>query len=292
MKRLFSLLLAAILLFTAAVQAFADDGSIARTVVGADLTDEQIESVYKWFGVQRGAVTELKMTNDLERKYLEGSVDSAVIGTRSVSCVYVEIRPAGSGLEVTTTDNITYFTPEMYISALATAGIRDAKIVVAAPFDVSGTGALAGIYYAYEDITGKTMDELQKTTSAQELSLTGELADAIGSMDASDIVSDLKMALNETAGMSDDELRSVIRAISSQYNVSLSDGQINELISLCRSLESLDEAGLLEKVTDLQETIDKVSDAASGIMSFARGVKNVVGAISDFFAKIKTIFGK
>lgn len=52
------------------------------------------------------------------------------------------------------TSHITYCTSQMYISALATAGITDAKITVTAPFDVSGTAALTGVYKAYEDITG------------------------------------------------------------------------------------------------------------------------------------------
>ena len=58
-----------------------------------------------------------------------------------------------------TTSNITWCTPEMYISALATAGITDAKVVVAAPFEVSGTAALTGVYKAYEDMTGKKLDQ-------------------------------------------------------------------------------------------------------------------------------------
>ncbi len=44
----------------------------------------------------------------------------------------------------------------MYISALATAGITDARIIVASPFEVSGTAALTGVYKAYEDMTGKS----------------------------------------------------------------------------------------------------------------------------------------
>ena len=38
---------------------------------------------------------------------------------------YVELLPEGSGLEVTA-ENVNWCTPEMYVSALATAGITDA----------------------------------------------------------------------------------------------------------------------------------------------------------------------
>ena len=41
------------------------------------------------------------MTNADEREYLDGLVDSGVLGTHAISCAYVELLPEGSGLEVT-----------------------------------------------------------------------------------------------------------------------------------------------------------------------------------------------
>ena len=291
MKKLISVLLIALLLSGAAVMCFAADGSIARVVIGADLTEAEKAAVYAEFGINRGAVTELTMTNELERKYLEGSVDASVIGTRSVSCVYIEARPAGSGLEVVTTDKITYFTSEMYSAALKTAGITDAKIIVTAPFQVSGTGALAGIYYAVEDLSGETIADMSVDASNQMLTVTGELAESIGDADASDIVTGITDMLGETASMTDEELKTVILAISGQYNVSLTNSQIDSLISLYRSLESLNEAGLLEKVQQLQGTIEKVSTATSGIIGFFRTLKAGIDKIMEIIGKIKGLFG-
>lgn len=128
----------------------------------------------------------------------------------------------------------------MYISALATAGITDAKVVVAAPFEVSGTAALTGVYKAYEDMTGKKLDDVAKLVSTQELTITGELANEIGTMDSTSIVNDLKLMLDETKNMTDDQIKQEIIEIAKQYNVTLTDAQINQLITLCRSLEKLD----------------------------------------------------
>ena len=289
-KKIIPFFLALLIFASVFSPAFAADGSIAVAVVGADLTDEQVALVYQSFGFQRGAVSELIMTNELERKYLEGQVDSDVIGTRSVSCVYVEIRPEGSGLDVRTTDNITYFTPEMYASALQTAGIRDAKVVVDAPFQVSGTGALAGIYYAYETLTGLGMNAQSISTSTEELTVTGELAGDIGEADATDIVSDIKDVLGETADLTDEQLKELILGICSRYNVSLSDSRLSKLISLCRSLEKLSETGLLDKVENVQETLDRVSGATSKVVGFFKTVGDIIRAIVDFFGKIKDIF--
>ena len=152
MKRICSVFLVLLFLLSLPLAAHAETAQ-SRTVIGANLEPQQIEDVYNMFGVRRGDVIELTMTNAEERKYLEGYVDESLIGTRSISCVYVELLPEGSGMSVTTS-NITWCTGEMYMSALATAGITDARIIVAAPFEVSGTAALTGIYKAYEDMTG------------------------------------------------------------------------------------------------------------------------------------------
>ena len=290
MKKIFSLLLALLLVAGMAVPAYADVNQ-SRAVIGADLSDEQVEAVYGMFGIRRGEAIELKMTNAEERTYLEGYVDNSLIGTRSISCVYVELLPAGSGMSVTTS-NINWCTGEMYISALATAGITDASIVVAAPFEVSGTAALSGVYKAYEDMTGKKLDDLAKLVSTQELTITGELAAEIGSMDSTAIVNELKMMLDVTQTMSDDEIRAEIREIASRYNVNLTNTQVEQLLTLCRSLEGLDAESLKARVQDVQNTLQKVSDAKTKVVGFVQGVKKVVESVSGFFDKIKDIIAK
>ena len=290
MKKIFSLMLALLLVAGMAVPAYADVNQ-SRAVIGADLTDEQVEAVYGMFGVRRGEPIELKMTNAEERTYLEGYVDNSLIGTRSISCVYVELLPAGSGMSVTTS-NINWCTGEMNNSALATAGITDANIVVAAPFEVSGTAALSGVYKAYEDMTGKKLDDLAKLVSTQELTITGELAAEIGSMDSTAIVNDLKMMLDVTQTMTDDEIRAEIREIASRYNVNLTNTQVEQLLTLCRSLEGLDAESLKARVQDVQNTLQKVSDAKTKVVGFVQGVKKVVESISGFFDKIKDIIAR
>lgn len=286
MKKLISALLAVCLL-AGAVPALAVDAGEARAVIGANLTDEQIADVYKNFGISRGDVTELRVTNADERKYLSVYVDDSVIGTNSISCVYIEVLDEGEGLDVTTS-NINWCTSQMYVSALATAGITDAKIIVAAPFEVSGTAALTGVYMAYEDITGEKLDETAKLVSTQELTLTAELADKIGSYDSVEIVNELKLLLGETRNMTDEQLRAEIVSIASDLGVTLTDTQINQLISLCRSLEKLNPDELKAKVESVQNTIAKLGQAKETVSNFLTGVKNVWNSIVDFF---KNIFG-
>lgn len=293
MKKMISFILILTMVLSMGSVAYADtteEPTQSRAVIGADLTEEQVAAVYNLFGVKRGDAVELKVTNAEEREYLEGYVDSAIIGTRSISCVYVELLGEGAGMDVTTS-NITWCTAEMYISALATAGVTDAKVVVAAPFEVSGTAALTGVYKAYEDMTGKKLDDLAKLVSTQELTITGELANEIGSMDSTAIVNDLKLMLTETQNMSDEEIKQQIVQIAGRYNVSLTDKQIQQLISLCRSLEGLDTESLRARVEEVQSTLQKVSDAKTQVVGFVQQVKKVVTSIKSFFEKIGDIIG-
>ena len=293
MKKILSILISLILLMSVGVFAFADNPSSAntRTVIGADLSAEQVASVYNSFGIARYSVPELTMTNAREREELGGFVDSAIIGTKSISCVYVSLTGDGSGLDITTSENITWCTPQMYVSALATAGITDAKIIVTAPFPVSGTAALSGVFWAYEDITGHKLDDTAKLVATQELTVSGDLVNELGNMDATSIIDDLKLMLAETSTMTDAEIKAEIIEIAKQYNVSLTDQQINKLIELCRSLEGLDDDSLLKRVQDVQSTLKKVENAKTKINGFTQTVEKVVTSVKGFFEKVGSIIG-
>ena len=285
-KKIIALLLAVCLL--GSVSAFALNSGDARAVIGANLTEDQINSVYATFGVKRNDVKELTVTNSEERQYLDGVASSDVIGTRSISCVYIQITDEGSGLDVTTS-NINWCTKQMYINALTTAGIDDAKVIIAAPFSVSGTAALTGIYKAYEDITGETISELAKQASTQELVITAELADEISEYDAVAIVNELKLILDETKNMTDDEIKEEIKSIAKEYNVSLTDDEISKLVSLCRSLEGLSSDELQAKVESVQSALKKVAAAKDTVGGVFEAVKNIFSTVGDF---LSNTFGK
>ena len=214
----------------------------SRAVIGADISAEQKAAVYKSFGVEQGTAPELTVTNDEERRYLDGLVDSSIIGTRSISCVYIEILGEGDGLEVSTS-NISWCTKDMYVNALVTAGIDDAKVIVTSPVaGISGTAALTGIYKAYEDITGEKLDEVAKLAGTQELVVTAELADQIGSYDAVVIVNELKTMLAQTVNMTDDEVRAEIELYWQEYEIYAQRRTKRPACFPLRSLEKLTES--------------------------------------------------
>lgn len=256
MKRFLAILLTLLLLSPLCTALAADN---ARCVIGADLSEAEVAAVYESFGFSRGGITELTLTNTEERELLSGLVEDSVIGSKSISCVYIEQLGEGSGYEITS-HNIDWCSEEMYKNALVTAGLEDVKIIVAAPFTVSGTAALAGIYKAYEDMTGETLDDTAKEVSTQELVITGELADEIGKIDAAGIVNELKLILDETRKMSDAELKAQIQSIAGGYSITLNETQLEQLVTLCRQLEKLDDIALADKVRSVQDGIKKLQE--------------------------------
>lgn len=285
MKKIISLLLALMLCLSLGLGAFAVNEGEERTAVGADITQSQIEDVYRTFGIERGSVKELTVTNAEERDYLEGLVSESVIGTHSISCVYVKVLPAGSGLTVRSS-NINWCTNDMYQAAMLTAGITDAEVTVTAPFTVSGTAALTGIYKAYEDITGQTLDLDEKTAAAEELVVTATLADSTDEATALSIVNELKLILDEVSTMSDEELREQIVQIAAQYGYTLSDSEIAQIISLARSFQGLSVGELQERVASFQDTVNKLTGAVENVTGFAGKISRFFSSITEFFAKL------
>ena len=174
----------------------------------------------------------------------------------------------------------------MYINALTTAGITDAKVMITAPFDVSGTAALTGIYKAYEDITGESLSEIAKAVGVEELITTGSLAEYIGSDEAAQLVNGLKEILDQTQTMTDEEVKAEIRNLCKAYNVSLTEGQIDQLLSLCRSLEKLDVSTLKEKLVGIAKTVDNAGKISQTVSKIGESVKSFFASVGDFFARL------
>ena len=230
-KKFMVILLAVIMVMGLGVSsAFAINAGEQRVTMGADLTTSERASVYSDFGIQEGSVKELTVTNAEERQYLEGIADESKIGNVALSFIYLTTKEEGNGLNINI-KNIKWCTSDMYRNALQTAGIYDADIMISAPHPVTGTAALTGIYKAYEDITGNKLKEDAKEASITELLITGELAEALGSENATELVNELKKILDNTQNMTDDEVRAEIRRIAKELNVEVTDKQVEELLA-------------------------------------------------------------
>ena len=286
MKKLFALAVALCMAITILPSgAMAIEQGDARVTIGADLDEQQRAQVYADFGIKQGEVTEIKVTNADERAYLEGIAPEKKIGKVALSCTYIVITEPGTGLQITT-KHINWCTAQMYINALTPAGITDAKVMITAPFDVSGTAALTGIYKAYEDITGESLSEIAKAVGVEELITTGSLAEYIGSDEAAQLVNGLKEILDQTQTMTDEEVKAEIRNLCKAYNVSLTEGQIDQLLSLCRSLEKLDVSALKEKLVGIAKTVDNAGKISQTVSKIGESGKSFFASVGNFFTRL------
>lgn len=267
------------LLLTAALGsvALADDTG-QRVTIGADNSEAAVDKIYGYFRINRGSVPELTVTNAEERELLAGLVPASKIGSVALSSAYVEPRTSG-GIELESY-NINYVTEDMYRAALQTAGITDAKVVVAAATPVSGTGALAGIYKAYEDVTGETLDQEAKAVAAEELVLTGDLQEAVGDV-SPEIIQDIKEKLAQTKTMTDDEIRQLILETAESYNAALDSEWVEKILDLIKKMNQLN--------ID-PDTFLNLANASTGVQGFFSAVGNFFKGIGDFFVGLFTGF--
>ena len=235
-RKLTAILLSALLLL-APVSTLADTAGF--TCYGNDLTSEQYQMVLDLLGSDYANDTFLPVTIEDERALLGHVVDADKIGSRSLSSARITLLDEGSGISVET-HNINWVTPSMYSSALITAGVQNAKVVVAAPVEVSGTAALAGILKAYETASSEEISDLARNIAGSEMVLTGELYDAIGSEEAVELLAMVKQAIADYDLDDYDTLRPYVEQGAYQLGVQLTEEQIDQVTNLGVKFAQLD----------------------------------------------------
>ena len=283
-KRFITLTLTAILTLSSLGLVFADGARVVT--LGANLTQDQKNTMLKYFGVNKDEVVLLEVNNQEERKYLQGVASEAQLGKKTFSCAYVEPTKSGSGINVKTA-NITWVTPAMVATTLSTAGLTDADVVIAANFPVSGTGALTGIMKAFEDATGKPLEEDKKELASEELITTGDLGDDIGQDKATGIVNDVKTEIIKNNTKDTVQIAETINNVVNNYNVTLSDEQFAKLESLMEKISKQD-----YNYSDMKNALESVSDVVNENLAamgesvnsgFFDGVKDFFAGIGDWF---------
>ena len=167
---------------------------------------------------------------------------ASVVGTRSLSSVLLIPQESGSGLSVET-HNISYCTISMYRNALLTAGVADAKVIVAAPSSISGTAALIGAVKAYEAYSGEPVTDEALEVATDELVLTGDLMDELNNLDpdqVSDMIAYLKQEIAERGLDDPEELENLVRQVAAEMEISLTDQQVSNIVDLLLKLGNLD----------------------------------------------------
>lgn len=266
--------------------------------LGADLKEDQLQVVLDKMGIAKEDLEDydvVYITNEEEHEYLDGYIDSSVIGTNALSCVMVKETDAGSGLRLTTV-NINYCTINMYRNALITAGVENADILVVGPFPLSGTAALIGAMKAYEEMSGKTLDEEAQQIALAELVITGDVVSTGDTEEESDKLQEVIDYIKAEVIAGDitdlEEIKDIIANAELQFNISLTDEQKQQIADLMQKIADLDidPTKLLEQAGDLYDkygetVLAEAKEILDGI--FTEEVKaSLWDSIKSFFSTL------
>ena len=257
--------------------------------LGADLSTDQKSKVLELLDVDEKALDQYNIvivTNADEHKYLDDYLDSSVIGTKALSSVLVEKRDKGEGIDVTT-KNITYCTAGMYENALTTAGVTDATVTVAGPFNITGTAALVGAMNAYEDMTGEDISSESKDAATNELVVTSELADQLNDSDkAEQFLALIKEKVLSDDAKSESDIKDIIDECSKDLDITVTDNQKAQIAELMQKINKLD-----LNVNDLKEQASKIYDKLSDMDIDTQGIfEKIKTALSSIFAALSGLF--
>ncbi|WP_405388452.1 DUF1002 domain-containing protein [Peribacillus muralis] len=268
-------------------KAFAD-AAVGEMIVtlGENLSKEQKNMILSEMKAPND-VEVLTVTNAEEHEYLGDYIASRLIGTKAISSSAITLEEKGTGLKLES-KNINWVTDEMYINALATAGVKDATVYVTAPIPVSGTAALTGVIKAYELSSDKKIPEDVKQAANEEMVKTAKLGDEIGTEEASALVTKIKENMAENPPANTEEVRNVVESSAKDLGISLNDAQVQSLIDLFNKLKELniDWNAVGDQLTAAKDKLSNFLESEEG-QSFLDKLKEVFSSLID---AIKSFF--
>ncbi|MDH5140345.1 DUF1002 domain-containing protein [Staphylococcus cohnii] len=276
-KTVTSLAVATLLLSASGVVKAADnkaDWDEPVFIKGADLEGQDLQQTEDNLGVDDNYETYSVNVNDVSN-YIPNSSNLSYI----YSSATIEHKKWGKGVDVKidTPDNITKVTSEQYQNAAITAGIKNAEIHIASVEPVTGEGALAGIYKAYEE-KGNDLNNEDIQNSNQEMNDLGTISEENKGKDGySDealnaSIADIKEQLadikqNQDKQITQQQVEDTVNKVLDERGLSeiLSDNQIqminNNMINVANSNAlTSDPKAFKQNAKDVLKNIEKNSD--------------------------------
>ena len=243
------------------VPAMADGTKVVT--LGADLTQDQKNTMMNYFKADSSQVQVITVTNQDERDLLGNYVPSEQIGTRTLSCAYV--KPTQSGGIKVRTANLNYVTCNMIATALSTAGVNNCEVVAACPYEVSGTGALTGVWKAYESASGQALDSTKKDLAAKEVVVTGNVGQQVGQDNATNIINQAKMQIIGDNIQNADEIYNIVNNIAVQNGITLSQDELDTIVSLLQQIaqQNYDIQEMKKTLEDIQQNLEDSKNGTS-----------------------------
>lgn len=300
-KILTTLVVASVITVSSITSVFASTNEVVT--LGANLTQEQKEQMYQTFGVQPDEVKTITMTVQDIRKQLGMPPAPANVKGNAYSSAFVRIEEPGYGIKVKTS-NMSAVTPSMLENALLTSGVTDADVIATAPFEVSGTSALAGVIQAFEDATGKEVPLEQKQAAQKEITVTNQVAKAttddgkpIGQNGATTLIAETKKQVVKDKPANDVQVGQIVNNVANNYNIELTPQQQQEMVQLMSKINALNlnydsiKGQLNDMTKKMQTLLEQSGQQLKKANIIERGVNKILEWCQNFKNWCITTFG-
>ena len=141
---------------------------------------------------------------------------------------------------------------------------------------------------AFENATGETLDEDKKELASEELITTGDLGDDIGQDKATGIINDVKADIIKNNTSDKTQIANTINNITNNYNVTLTDAQVDKIIALMQKI-----AAQNYDYNEMKATLNNVSDVVQDNLKESGeniGNSGILSSIGSFFSSIGNWF--
>ncbi|EKO1107695.1 DUF1002 domain-containing protein [Staphylococcus pseudintermedius] len=204
-------------------------------IKGADLNSNELEQTKKELHVTDG-YKEYSITTQDVAKYTGNSSLSYI---HSSATIEPKKFSKGVSVEIVTPNNITRITKEQYTNAAISAGVQSANIKIASIDQVTGEGALSGIFKSYEK-NGNALNQNDINNAQEEMNQLATISEENKNQKGySDEV------LNHAVAKMKEEIAS-----QKQDNKNLDNQQINNIVD-----KELKDSGLIKVLSDKQITV-------------------------------------
>ncbi|EGQ2703031.1 DUF1002 domain-containing protein [Staphylococcus pseudintermedius] len=204
-------------------------------IKGADLNSNELEQTKKELHVTDG-YKEYSITTQDVAKYTGNSSLSYI---HSSATIEPKKFSKGVSVEIVTPNNITRITKEQYTNAAISAGVQNANIKIASIDQVTGEGALSGIFKSYEK-NGNALNQNDINNAQEEMNQLATISEENKNQKGySDEV------LNHAVAKMKEEIAS-----QKQDNKNLDNQQINNIVD-----KELKDSGLIKVLSDKQITV-------------------------------------
>ena len=141
---------------------------------------------------------------------------------------------------------------------------------------------------AFEDSTGKPLEEEKKELASEELIITGSLGEDIGADKATGIVNDIKTEIIKNNTSDTIQIADTINNITNNYNVTLTPEQQKQLEDLMAKIakQDYDYNKMKDTLNGIKETVnEKLDELGEGVNQvFFDSIKNWFSSIGDWFS--------